>query len=134
MSDGILAARRAEMEGIAAWLRKQAKGDLAEQRRLVEAYAPNVEREGDWLLFRAQERVAACEATLAVLTAWRAAVDQHAKDQAEFGRWVLGMSVPEAPRRKPGTEPYVIPGLEMAVRLLASGYRHRDGWQEAWKP
>jgi hypothetical protein len=105
---GTMAGMSSEEDPV-AWLRAQVEADLAEWRELVAAYLPDAEREGGMLLFRAQERVADLEAKLAILGLYEEQTAKAGKNAMEEDRaWVL------AP----------------VVALLASGYRHREGYPE----
>jgi hypothetical protein len=145
------------VEEIAAWLRAQAEGDKAAALRL--AAEPGSQRRGvrwtgtpgglaarerEWrerkaasplgrLTLDLPEVIARAESVLAVLDAYEGAVRRYEAEQSDFGDWVRG----SAPVIRPdfaGPDPKLIPGLAMAVRLLAYGYRSREGWQDGWKP
>ena len=77
------------------------------------------------------ERVARCEAELAILDELAAAQARARAQADDYDRWARGKRVPPKPVFK-GPETKVIPGLERAVSLLASGYRHRPGCAEHW--
>ncbi len=88
------------------WLRRQVEPDLR-RARLTLARWPGSPR---WL-----ERAADCEAKLALLDAFAAA----------FAEGCPGYSH----RTGRASEAQV---LWRALRILAGGYRHRDGWRENW--
>jgi Family of unknown function (DUF6221) len=76
---------------------------------------------------------ARADAVLAVLDALEDAVQRRTAEQADFGAWVRGETTGKRPEF-PGPHPALIPGLELTVRLLATGYRHREGYKEEWAP
>jgi hypothetical protein len=129
-----------------AWLRRQIEADLGEARALAAvpgvsavweelpgggvlecgdgtdpdcwAYSWNVgdQRVTGFIADRdPRSAIARCEAELAVL-------DEHAARDADVGL-MLG---PDRLRQREWA------GLRLAVRLLAGGYRHRDGWAAHW--
>lgn len=106
-------------DDFAVWLQRQIEADLSEWREQEAAFLRDVEREGDWLYFKARERVAHCEAELAILDACNSQV-REATLQADII----------------STEEYVATEAigALVVRLLGSGYRHRPGYREEWKP
>lgn len=119
-----------------AWERENCE---AERERVREADMPvalvnNGRREADHIR-RSDPRdaVARCEAELAVLDELEAARKRMASEQADYGAWVRGQAPGERPRFD-GPDRSLIPGLERAVRLIGSGYQHRPGYLEEWRP
>lgn len=105
------------MDEIAAWLRRQIDADLSRWRGLVANYLPNVEREGEVLLFEAREHVAGAEAKLAIL-------DEHQP----------GYDFPdEACCTTCGDYPQVEYPCR-TVRLLAAGFKYRLRYLPEWAP
>jgi hypothetical protein len=78
-----------------------------------------------------QNAAADCEAKLSILDELAAAKARRDAERDDYGRWVSG-DVQDRRPQFPGPPSEVIAGLECAVRLLASGYRHRDGYAEHW--
>jgi len=62
--------------------------------------------------------IARCDAELAILRERDAAADMFGGARGPDGGGVFG----------------ALRALDHAVRLLADGYRHRDGYREEWKP
>lgn len=110
----------------ATWLRKQIVDDLRKWRALEAAYLPDVEREGEVLWQEARERADGFEAQLAILSEHESyqcsnpeglRCDRCASNQA----YPSGAAIHEAyPCR--------------TIRLLGSGYKHRPGYREEWRP
>lgn len=99
-------------DDLVTWLRERIESDLSEWRVREAHFLAGREREGDYHYFEARERVARCEAELAILDLYeqQAAKDNNAME--EDRTWLLAR----------------------VVRLLATGYRHRTGYREEWKP
>jgi hypothetical protein len=76
---------------------------------------------------------ARAQSVLAVLDELAAAKARKAAEDADFAAWSSGQSAGPRPDFE-GPSPTLIPGLERAVALLATAYRHRPGYQDAWKP
>jgi hypothetical protein len=107
---------------IAAWLRAQAEADLWRAGRAAGVFIDDPRTE-----------IARAESLLAVLGAYEGATWRLAAEQSDFGDWVRG-SAPVVRPDFAGPNPKLIPGLARAIRLLAYGYRSREGWQDGWKP
>lgn len=96
---------------LVTWLRVQIESDLGEWHE--PHFRAARDRESDHRYFEARERVAQLEAALAILDLYKKQAAKEFSNAMEEDRtWVL------AP----------------VVRLLASGYRHRPGYREEWKP
>lgn len=123
---------------IAAWLRAQAEADLARAQAAtpgewaaLDGGVMSIEDETQWPVSITQSRrdradrvhiaahdprteVARAESVLAVLDAYETGRKLAEAAWEQDGDWVRG--------------------LRRAVRLLAYGYRHREGYEEGWKP
>jgi hypothetical protein len=120
-----MAAMSGEGE-LAAWLRLVLVLERDRWCGLEAAYAPNVEREGEVLWRQAQEQADRCKAELAIL-------EQH---RPEFIDYRDGDGIERSSRECIECEPSGTPDNWPCptVRLLASGYKHRPGYREEWKP
>jgi hypothetical protein len=98
---------------LTAWLRRMTETDLGEWREREAHFLAVREREGDYHYFEALERVAQLEAELAIL-------GEHASNDFEKYPECARCAVEAFPCR--------------TVRHLGSGYRHRPGYREEWKP
>lgn len=114
-------------DDLTTWLRRQVEADLSRWRDLAAAYLPNVEREGEVLYFEAREHAAQYEAALRLL-------DIHAPVPAGYrgdGLIAGEYGCHACHVHEQGTDPE---WPCITVRLLASGYCHRIGYREEWKP
>jgi len=75
--------------------------------------------------------VADCEAKLAILDEHERAVSAARARKDAYTTWALGERLPPRPVAV-GPESKPIAGLEIAIRHVASGYRHRQGYAEHW--
>jgi hypothetical protein len=80
-----------------------------------------------------RDTIARCDAEIAVLDELEGARAALRLECDDYGAWVRGETSGPRPAI-PGPSPMLIPGLERAVALIASGYRHRPGYREEWKP
>lgn len=95
-------------DDLAVWLRAEIRGDLGAARHILDVRGarPDPRRE-------MHDAIADCEAKLAIL-------DYHVSNNFEKYPECTHCAVEHWPCR--------------TVRLLASGYRHRDGYRQGWKP
>jgi hypothetical protein len=77
--------------------------------------APDEHQAAHIVIHDPRDKIADCDAKLRLLDEYEAREND-----------VVLMLGPECERQRQWS------GLRLAVRLLASGYRHRDGWQEGW--
>jgi Family of unknown function (DUF6221) len=105
---------------LVAWLRRVITADLSDWRDREAHFLSVAEREGEYHYFEAREQVARCEAELAIL-------DEHQPASVPQMAW-RGCGTCKDPSGWPAMFPC------RTVRLLASGYRNRPGYREAWKP
>lgn len=80
-----------------------------------------------------RDTIARCDAELAILDAYASAAKRREQEHADYGAWVRGEASGDRPQFT-GPSPSLIPGLELAVRHVASAYRDRPGYREEWKP
>lgn len=114
-STGVLAT--GEPTDTDVWFGTWAMGDST-LTRLMEANDP-------------QDTIARCEAELGILDAYEAAAARKDAELADYAQWIDNT----APAVRPdfsGPHPRVLPGLEIAVRNIASGYKYRPGYAEHW--
>lgn len=95
--------------------------------------APSQAQFGHIALNDPRDTIARCDAELAVLDEYTGALARRAAEAADYAEWIAG-TAPEDTPRFPGPHPATIPGLERAVRHLATAYRHHPGYQEQWGP
>ena len=121
----------------AAWLRQQIEADAGwtapPPQRLQQALSRGELSINDvrWVPFSSALMAADREAKLAILGELAAAKARRDAERDDYSRWIAGETRGERPRF-PGPAPEVIAGLERAVCLLATGYRHREGYAEHW--
>jgi hypothetical protein len=115
------------------WVRDQVTGEPPDDYTSgVAVLAELGRREFDHVrLHDPRTEAARAQSALAVLDELAAARARKAAEDADFAAWASGESTGPRPGFE-GPSPALIPGLERTVRLLASGYRHRDGYREAW--
>ena len=99
---------RAEDDEIAVWLRQQAEADVA-RAQMAGVFVSDPRTEG-----------ARAESVLAVLAEYESAWRDAGKYED------LGVTDRSLNNRAKA--------FKRVVRLLAFGYRYREGWQEEWKP
>jgi hypothetical protein len=110
-------------DDLATWLRRRIESGLGEWREREAHFLAVREREGDYHYFEARERVAHLETELAIL-------DEHLPRQDEER---CGICISERTGYEEEWPDDRFPCR--TLRLLASGYRHRSGYQEEeWKP
>lgn len=120
---------------LTAWLRAEIEGDYGRARDLLD-------RRGAWPEPRREmhDAIADCEAKLAILNRLDTAKDRDRRSQAAFDAWKRsGLDDDQRPAFGVGSPfgdpvPQDIATLEWVARHLASGYRHRPGYKEKWKP
>ncbi len=111
------------MDELTAWLRRQwdtdeqwAQATLEES--VTQGSQPNSGATVD-IARKAEETLARIEAERRILQEYETAIARHTHDAGNGGR-------------QPETEQSRIVTLERTLRHLATGYRNRDGYHEAW--
>lgn len=102
--------------------------DLKRWRDAEAAYLPGVPREGDWLWSEAREHAEQAEARLAVLAEHEIVPAGY---ESALTAYTVGCRVCDYDDAYGQVSPT---GPCRTVRLLASGYRHRPGYQDRWVP
>ncbi|MCC5574513.1 hypothetical protein IMZ11_02520 [Microtetraspora sp. AC03309] len=132
------------MTELIAWLRATIEGDLAKARDVVQPddqwytardlfeEAPCVDwDEGEFLtLYTPGVVIARCEAELAEIDAIMAMPHYAWDGRSEYGCPMLDPDAYAGPVCTCGRDAIV----NRLLRIKASGYRHRPGWQEGWAP
>lgn len=78
-----------------------------------------------------QDTIARCEAELAVLDELAGAMARRKAEKDDYDAWVRGEGHGDTPQSD-GPPAHLISGLERAVQLLASGYKHHEGYADHW--
>jgi hypothetical protein len=107
------------------WLQTQVVTDLTRWRGLEAAYAVDAEREGGTLWRQARDRVADCEAKLAIIGQCEAALPIAGEDKDEH--YQDGRDDDEIMRDEALAEL-----ADDILALLADGCKHREGWADHW--
>jgi hypothetical protein len=125
-------------DDLTAWLRRIIGPEMASERERAAHFESVAEREGEYHWFEARENAARLEAELAIL-------DEHYiltrddRDEAYEEFSIIPRGGANQDRGCVTCHYEAMGGVRGAgvcrtVKLLGTGYRHRPGYQEAWKP
>jgi hypothetical protein len=132
-----------DVDEMTAWLRKEIEGDLGIARHILDVRGarPDARREMHDAIADGEAKLAILDlyaATLALVEKPAPAAQTHPEAVREHAR-LYGIPEETAAATLISARDYLDAKRELAVlgpvvRLLATGYRHREGYREEWAP